>query len=74
MEYLVEVRFIQPVKACRVFHGWDKQKQERDGRKGVGGTPSCRYRVQLGEVGKGQKKSGIKPKISMKEVYVDKKP
>lgn len=72
VEDLVEVRFIQPIKAFRIFHGWDKRKQEREGRKRDGGTPSRRDQVHLGEVGKGQKKSSIKPKISMKEVYMDK--
>lgn len=51
--------------------GTSKSKREKEGR-GVGETPSRRDRVHLGEVGKGQKKSSIKPKISIKEVYMDK--
>ena len=72
MEDLVEVRLIQPVKACRIFHGWDKRKQERKGRKGDGGGhrhagTGCNWE-RWGR----DKKGSIKPKISMREVYTDK--
>lgn len=52
VEDLVEVRFIQPVKAYRSFHGWDKQKRERGkGNRTVG------HHCAGTRVGKGQKKA-----------------
>lgn len=67
VEDLVKVRFVQPIKACRIFHGWDKRKQEREGRKRGGGDTVTQGPGAFGRGGEGtKKKSSIKPKISIK--------
>lgn len=64
VEDLVEVRFIQPVKACRIFMGGTSESEREKERRGTGGcrTQPHGNRVCLGEVGRGQKAAQNKNK------------
>lgn len=72
VEDLVEVRFIQPVKACRIFMGGTSESKREKERRGTGGVldTATRHPGVFRRGGEGTK-SSTKPKISMK-VYMDK--
>lgn len=57
VEDLVEVRFIQPVKACRIFMGGTSESKREKERRGTGGcwTQPQGTQVCSGEAGRGQK-------------------